>query len=141
MWTASWKVLELLQDNFGTLYARAKAAKPSARQIRIGLLRVPGTDPDKAMPRAGERISSGSLNEEFLKEWQQAQRDGNLVSGCFVLQQSKNRTRKGDRWRAQLAIWFEMLSFPANIVTKPNGGLQSPDATPGEIPCARRSAS
>ena len=34
----------LLQENFATLYAKAKAARPSARTIRIGRLRVPGTE-------------------------------------------------------------------------------------------------
>jgi hypothetical protein len=39
------EAMYLLQEDFDTLYAKAQAAKPSARQIRIGLLRVAGTDP------------------------------------------------------------------------------------------------
>jgi amidase len=52
--------MELLQEDFDTLYAKAQAAKPSARQIRIGLLRIPGTDPaiDRAIEaRLAERGS------------------------------------------------------------------------------------
>jgi hypothetical protein len=51
--------MELLQEDFDTLYAKAQAAKPSARQIRIGLLRVPGTDP--AIDRAIEASSRSGV--------------------------------------------------------------------------------
>jgi len=78
--------MELLQEDFDTLYAKARATKPSARQIRIGLLRVPGTDP--AIDRAIEArlVEWGfqivPLGEDFLKAWQLAQRNGNLIAAA-----------------------------------------------------------
>ena len=110
------KGMELLQDNFGELYARAKAAKPSARQIRIGLLRVANTDP--AIDRAiAERLAERGfqvvpVSTEFLKEWEQAQRDGNLVAaaGSYYNNQ-KIRREQGVGWRARIAIWFGDVVF------------------------------
>ncbi len=108
--------MEILQENFGTLYARAKAAKPLARQIRIGLLRVPGTDPaiDKAITaRLAERgFQVVPLSKEFLKEWEQAQRDGNLVAAAASWYNNQRlRREKGVGWRARLTIWFGDLVF------------------------------
>jgi amidase len=110
------KGMELLQANFDTLYARAKAAKPSARQIRIGLLRVPNTDPaiDKAIAeRLAERgFQVIPLSEEFLKEWEQAQRDGNLVAAAAsFFNNQRIRREEGVGWRARLAIWFGDVVF------------------------------
>jgi amidase len=110
------KGMELLQDNFATLYARAKAAKPSARQIRIGLLQVPGTDPaiDKAI---AERLQERGfkvipLSKEFLKEWDQAQQDGNLVAAAAsYYNNQKIRREKGVGWRARIAIWVGDVVF------------------------------
>jgi amidase len=108
--------MELLQEDFGTLYARAKAAKPSARQIRIGLLRVPDTDPaaDRAIQaRLAERgFQVVPLGEEFLKEWEQAQRDGNLVAAAASWYNNQRiRREQGVGWRARIAIWFGDLVF------------------------------
>ena len=106
----------LLQEGFGTLYVKAKAAKPSARQIRIGLLRVPNTDPaiDKAIEaRLVERgFQIVPLGEEFLKEWQQAQRDGNLVAAASSWYNNQRiRREEGVGWRARIAIWFGDIVF------------------------------
>ena len=110
------KGMELLQEDFGTLYARAKAAKPSARQIRIGRLRVPGTDPaiDRAIDaRLAERgFQVVPLGEEFLKAWQKAQRDGNLVAAAASWYNNQAiRREEGVGWRARLAIWFGDVVF------------------------------
>ena len=110
------KGMELLQDNFATLYARAKAAKPTARQIRIGLLRVPGTAPaiEKAIAqRLEERgFQVVPLSKEFLDEWQRAQRDGNLVAAAGSYYNNQNiRRQEGVGWRARITIWFGDLVF------------------------------
>ena len=108
--------MKLLQADFDTLYAKARAAKPSARQIRIGLLRVPGTDPaiDRAIEvRLVERgFQIVPLGEEFLEAWQQAQRDGNLMAaaGCWYNNQAI-RHEQGVGWRARIAIWFGHIVF------------------------------
>ena len=46
--------MELLQEGFAAKYAAAKGAKPSARSIRVGRLKLKGTDPkiDKAIDDA-----------------------------------------------------------------------------------------
>jgi amidase len=110
------KGMELLQDNFGTLYAEAKAAKPSARQIRIGLLRVPGTDPaiDKAiatrLAECGFQVVA--LSNKFLAEWEQAQRDGNLIAAAASYYNNQKMLRETEiGWRARLAIWFGDVVF------------------------------
>ena len=110
------KGMELLQDNFDTLYARAKAAKPVARQIRIGLLKVPGTDPaiDKAIEdRLVERgFQVVPLGQEFLKEWKQAQRDGNLIAAASSWYNNQRiRREQGVGWRARLTILFGDIVF------------------------------
>lgn len=108
--------MELLQADFDTLYAKAQAAKPSARQIRIGLLQVPGTDPaiDRAIEaRLVERgFQIVPLGEEFLKAWQQAQRDGNLVAAAASWYNNQAiRREEGVGWRARIAIWFGDIVF------------------------------
>lgn len=110
------KGMELLQDDFGALYARAKAAKPFARQIRIGLLKVPGTDSaiDSAIEqRLVERgFQVVPLGQEFLKEWKQAQRDGNLVAAAATWYNNQRlRREKGVGLRARLAILLGDIVF------------------------------
>ena len=110
------KGMELLQEDFHTLYDKAKAAKPSARQIRIGRLRVPGTDPaiDRAIDaRLAERgFQVVPLGDEFFKKWKQAQRDGNLVAAAASWYNDQAfRRQEGVGWRARLAIWFGDLVF------------------------------
>ena len=54
--------MELLQDGFGAKYTSAKAAEPTARGIRIGRLRLKGTDPkidqaiDGALAKTGFQV-------------------------------------------------------------------------------------
>jgi amidase len=113
------KGMKLLQPNFDTLYAKAQAAKPAARQIRIGLLRVPGTDP--AIERAIEArlVEQGfqivPLGEEFLKAWQQAQRDGNLMAEAASWYNNQAvRHEEGVGWRARIVIWLGHIVFSHN---------------------------
>jgi amidase len=111
--------MKLLQADFDTLYAKAQAAKPSARQIRIGLLRVPGTDPaiDRAIEvRLVERgFQIVPLGEEFLKAWQQAQRDGNRMAAAASWYNNQAVSHEeGVGWRARIAIWFGHIVFSHN---------------------------
>jgi amidase len=110
------KGMELLQEDFGTLYLRAKAAKPSPRQIRIGRLRVPGTDPaiDRAIDaRLAERgFQVVPLGEEFLEEWEKAQHDGNLIAAAASWYNNQAiRSKEGIGNRARKAILFGDLVF------------------------------
>jgi amidase len=101
----------LLQEGFDRLYASARRAKPTARSFRIGRLYVPGTDGaidqalDRALADAGFRVVR--LSDEFLKEWEQAQHDGNRVAeaAAWVTNQ-EFKERRQVSWRAKLAILF-----------------------------------
>jgi amidase len=80
--------MDLLQNGFAGLYAAAVAAKPSAQQFRIGRLRLKGTDSkiddavDKALATTGFQVVP--LDDSFLKEWEQAKKDGNTIAAAGV---------------------------------------------------------
>src|SRR6266699_2409959 len=78
--------MELLQNGFGAKYAAAKAAKPLAKNIRIGRLYLGGTDPkiDKAVDDA---LAHGhfqviALDKAFTAKWDQAKKDGDTVAAA-----------------------------------------------------------
>jgi amidase len=78
--------MDLLQDGFAARYRRAMAAKPLAKDIRIGRLYVGGTDPridkaiDDALARAGFRVVP--LDQAFKAKWDQAKKDGDTVAAA-----------------------------------------------------------
>jgi amidase len=78
--------MELLQDGFAAKYAAAKAAKPAGKSIRVGRLRLKGTDPkidraiDDALAKAGFQVVD--LDESFLAKWDQAKSDGTTVAAA-----------------------------------------------------------
>lgn len=82
--------MDLLQRDFLSRYVAAKAARPSAKSIRVGRLRLKGTDPridaaiDRALERAGFQVIP--MNERFVAAWDQAKHDGNIVaaSGAWI---------------------------------------------------------
>jgi len=74
----------LLQRDFKGRYSAAVAANPSARQIRIGRLYIPGTDPaiDKAID--DRLVAKGfqvvKLDASFAKKWAQSELDGETIA-------------------------------------------------------------
>ena len=76
--------MNLLQRGFQARYDAAVAAKPSARQIRIGRLYIAGTDPaiDKAIDDAlaAKGFKVVKLDQRFLAKWAQAERDGQSIA-------------------------------------------------------------
>jgi Asp-tRNA(Asn)/Glu-tRNA(Gln) amidotransferase A subunit family amidase len=78
--------MELLQDGFAAKYAAAKAAKPTARSIRVGRLKLKGTDPkidqaiDDALAKAGFQIVE--LDESLSDKFEQAKKDGTTVASA-----------------------------------------------------------
>jgi len=76
--------MDLLQDGFSGRYAAAKAGKPSGASIRVGRLKLQGTDPeldkaiDDALARAGFQVVP--LDDEFRQKWDAAKTDGNTVA-------------------------------------------------------------
>lgn len=108
--------MALLQKNFRSLYAKARAAKPDARDIRIGRLRVKGTDRaidraiDSALEQAGFTVVP--LDREFSKAWAQAQKDGNFVAaGSSWFNNQALRGQEGVGRRSGVAIWFGDIVF------------------------------
>ena len=78
--------MDLLQSGFAARYAAATAAKPFAKNIRIGRLTLEGTDPkidqalDAALAATGFQVVP--LSEEFAAEWEQAKKDGNTLAAA-----------------------------------------------------------
>jgi amidase len=85
--------MELLQEGFGAKYATAKAAKPDARSIRVGRLKLKGTDPkidqaiDEALARTGFQVVQ--LDESLSDKFEQAKKDGTTVAsaGAWITDQ------------------------------------------------------
>jgi amidase len=76
--------MDLLQEGFSGRYAAARAAKPSGSHIKVGRLKLQGTDPevdraiDEALVKAGFQIVP--LDDQFREKWDAAKADGNLVA-------------------------------------------------------------
>jgi amidase len=86
--------MDLLQSGFVARYRRAVAAKPLAKDIRIGRLYLGGTDPrinkavDDALARAGFRVVP--LSQAFKAKWDQAKKDGDTVAAAGAWINYKN---------------------------------------------------
>jgi Asp-tRNA(Asn)/Glu-tRNA(Gln) amidotransferase A subunit family amidase len=92
--------MDLLQRGFAARYERAVAAKPSAKDIRIGRLYIDGTDPaiDKALDDAlaAKHFKVVRLDQAFKAKWDQAQKDGKAVAFADVwLNDQKYTDKKG----------------------------------------------
>src|SRR3954471_15363184 len=76
--------MDLLQEGFSGRYAAARAAKPTGSSIRIGRLKLQGTDPeidkaiDEALAKAGFQVVQ--LDDQFRQKWDAAKTDGNTVA-------------------------------------------------------------
>ena len=78
--------MDLLQNGFAARYRAAVAAKPWAKDIRIGRLYLSGTDPkiDRAVDGA---LAQGhfqvvALDKTFTAKWDQAKKDGDTVAAA-----------------------------------------------------------
>ena len=78
--------MDLLQAGFAAKYAAARAAKPSGRSVRVGRLKLKGTDPgidvaiDEALTKAGFQVVP--LDDSFRAKWQNAKTDGNTIASA-----------------------------------------------------------
>lgn len=76
--------MDLLQRGFKGRYSAAVSANPSAKQIRIGRLYIPGTDPainkaiDDRLVAKGFKVVK--LDDGFAKKWAQADADGETIA-------------------------------------------------------------
>lgn len=110
------KGMDLLQAGFSAKYEAATAARPTAQGIRVGRLSLKGTDPkidtavDEALVRAGFQVVP--LGPEFVKKWDQAQKDGNTVAAAGVwLSNQKYRSKLGVAGRTKAAILVGELAY------------------------------
>src|SRR5256714_3143998 len=93
--------MELLQEGFSGRYAAAKAAKPSGSNIRVGRLKLQGTDPeldkaiDDALAKAGFQVVQ--LDDQFRQKWDAAKTDGNTVAagGAWLCNQQVQYASRG----------------------------------------------
>lgn len=78
------KGMDLLQKGFAERYRKAKEAKPSARNIRIGRLYIDGTDSaiDKAIDDAlaVKHFQVAKLNKSFQAKWEEADRQARTLA-------------------------------------------------------------
>src|SRR4030081_2655848 len=78
--------MDLLQDGFAARYRAAMAAKPLAKNIRIGRLYLGGTDRridkaiDDALARAGFQVVPP--DQAVKAKWDQAKKDGDTVAAA-----------------------------------------------------------
>jgi Asp-tRNA(Asn)/Glu-tRNA(Gln) amidotransferase A subunit family amidase len=78
--------MDLLQAGFAAKYAAAKAAKSAGRNIRVGRLKLKGTDPDidvaidEALAKAGFQVVP--LDDSFRDKWENAKTDGNTIAAA-----------------------------------------------------------
>jgi amidase len=114
--------MDLLQTGFAARYRAAVAAKPSAKDIKIGRLYLSGTDPkiDKAVDEA---LAEGhfrviALDQSFKAKWDQAMTDGNTLAaaGAWISnQQYLDKIRV--RVRTKAVILLGRLLYPAQYQT------------------------
>jgi len=109
--------MDLLQEGFAARYAKTVAAKPSAKQIKIGRLYLSGNDPqidkaiDDALNKAGFQVVT--LDQTFKSKWDQAKKDGNTVAaaGAWISEQ-QYLSKWGVRARTKAAILLGRLVYP-----------------------------
>jgi Asp-tRNA(Asn)/Glu-tRNA(Gln) amidotransferase A subunit family amidase len=80
------QAMELLQEGFAAKYAAAKAAKPAAQSIRIGRIKLKGTDPkidkaiDDALVQTGFQVVE--LDASLSDKFEQAKKDGTTIASA-----------------------------------------------------------
>jgi amidase len=119
--------MELLQDGFAAKYASAKAANPTARSIRIGRLKLKGTDRkidqaiDDALAKTGFQVVE--LDETVSEQFEQAKKDGTTVAsaGAWI---SNGRFQLACTARTQSVLRLGQI----NYTTSYRGALGRRDA-------------
>jgi amidase len=109
--------MDLLQNGFAARYAAAQAAKPFAKNIRVGRLSLKGTEPkidaaiDQALAKAGFQVVP--LDDDLREKWEQAKRDGNTVAAAGVWISDKTfRQGVGVTTRTKTAILVGRFTYP-----------------------------
>jgi amidase len=108
--------MDLLQDGFAAKYAAAKAAKPTAGSIRVGRLKLTGTDPkvdqaiDDALAKAGFQVVE--LDASLSDKFEQAKKDGNTVAAAGAwISDGRFQFSLGVAARTKTVIQFGQLTY------------------------------
>ena len=108
--------MDLLQNGFAARYAAATIANPSAQGIRVGRLKLAGTDPqidqavDDALARTGFQIVP--LDDGLREKWEQAKKDGNTLAATGAwLSDKQYRYAPGVTARTKSAILAGRIAF------------------------------
>jgi Asp-tRNA(Asn)/Glu-tRNA(Gln) amidotransferase A subunit family amidase len=111
--------MDLLERGFATQYAAAKAAKPTGSSIRVGRLRLKGTDGpvdaavDHALEKAGFQVVP--LDDEFRQKWDQAKDDGNaMAAGGVWMTDNQFLTKPEISGRTKSIILVGRLNYPVS---------------------------
>ena len=111
--------MELLQGGFAGKYAAEKAARRSGQTIRIGRLKLKGTDPnidqaiDEALTKAGFQVVQ--LGDDFAQKWNQAKTDGNTVAAAGAwISDKKYQLALGVTARTKAVILTGQVSYTTN---------------------------
>jgi Asp-tRNA(Asn)/Glu-tRNA(Gln) amidotransferase A subunit family amidase len=111
--------MDLLQKGFAGRYRSAVAAKPLAKNIRIGRLYLDGTDPkidkavDNALARGHFRVVT--LDKAFAAKWNQAKTDGDVVAAAGAWINYKKYVGKlGVSGQTDAIIAFGEFEYTAN---------------------------
>jgi Asp-tRNA(Asn)/Glu-tRNA(Gln) amidotransferase A subunit family amidase len=111
------KGMDLLENGFAAKYETAKAARPAAGGIRIGRLRLKGTDAavdeaiDDALRAAGFQVVP--LDDVFREKWEQAKSDGNTMAAAGAwLSEGQYLARLGISARTKTAILAGRVVYP-----------------------------
>ncbi len=109
--------MDLLESGFTAKYEAAKAAKPAAAGIRVGRLRLSGTDPevdtaiDAALSKAGFQVVP--LGDDFRQKFDQAKKDGNTIAAAGVwLHLNQYLTKNGISAGTKTAILAGRVAYP-----------------------------
>lgn len=108
--------MDLLQSGFSARYNAATAAKPSGKTIRIGRLKLKGTDSridqalDQALAAAGFQVVQ--LSDDFEAKWEKAKKDGNTLAAAGAwISDKKYRLAIGVSGRSKSAILAGRIAY------------------------------
>jgi amidase len=110
--------MDLLEDGFAAKYAAAKAAKPNAGSIRVGRLKLTGTDPkvdqaiDDALAKTGFQVVvlDASLSEKF----EQAKKDGTTIAAAGAwISDGRFEFSLGVQARTKSVIQYGQINYTA----------------------------
>ena len=111
--------MDLLQPGFAGKYAAEKARWPDGRKMRVGRLKLKGTNPnidqaiDEALAKAGFQVVP--LEDEIVEKWDQAKADGTTVAAAGVwLSDNKYQLALGVTARTKTVILTGQVTYTTN---------------------------